>query len=68
MDTKLKEMFFDATTESPGSWLLEAMQLKVAAEKIDWLFNPVTDTEQPLSLMSIFLLWLSDRILAPKNW
>lgn len=61
MDTKLKEMFFDATTESPGSWLLEAMQLKVAAEKIDWLFNPVTDAEQPLSLMSIyrFLMALS---------
>jgi hypothetical protein len=61
MDTKLKEMFFDATTESPGSWLLEAMQLKVAAERIDWLFNPVTEAEQSLSLMSIyrFLMGLS---------
>ena len=61
MDKKLKEIFFDATTEGPDSWLLEAMQLKVAAERIDWLFNPVTETEQSLSLMPIYryLLGLS---------
>ena len=61
MDTKLKEIFFDATTENPGSWFLEGMQLKVAAERIDWLFNPATEAEQSLSLMSIyrFLMGLS---------
>ena len=52
MDTKVKERIFDATIESPGSWLLEAMQLKVAAERIDWLFKPVTEAEQTLSLMT----------------
>ena len=61
MEKKLKEIFFDATTEKPGSWLMEAMQLKVAAERIDWLFNPTTEEEQSLSLMSVyrFLMGLS---------
>ena len=61
MDTKLKEIIFDTATESPGSWLLEAMQLKVAAERIDWLFKPVTENEQTLSLMTTyrFLMGLS---------
>ena len=33
MDKKLKEIFFDATTEGPDSWLLEAMQLKSCSGK-----------------------------------
>lgn len=61
MDTKLKKDFFDAAIESPGSWLTEAMQLKVAAERIDWLFKPLTEDEQAASLMPTyrFLIGLS---------
>jgi hypothetical protein len=61
MDTKLKRDTFDATTESPASWLLQAMQLKVAAERMDWLFKPVTEDEQTCSLMTTyrFLMGLS---------
>jgi hypothetical protein len=61
MDTKLKAIIFDATSDSPGSWLLEAMRLKVAAERIDWLFKPVTEDEQTVSLMPTyrFLIGLS---------
>ena len=61
MDDKLKRIVFDAATESPGSWLLEAMALKVAAERVDWLFKPVTEEEQTASLMTIyrFLMGLS---------
>lgn len=61
MDKKLKEIIFDAAIESPGSWLLEAMQLKAAAERIDWLFKPVNENEQTLSLMPTyrFLIGLS---------
>ncbi len=56
MDRKYKKIAFDAATESPGSWLIEAMQLKVAAERIDWLFKPVTEAEQTLSLMTTYRL------------
>ncbi len=61
MDTKLKKRFFDAAIESPGSWFNEAMQLKVAAERIDWLFKPLTKDEQTTSLMPTyrFLIGLS---------
>lgn len=61
MDTKLKKELFDAVIESPGSWLIEAMQLKVAAERIDWLFKPLTEDEQTASLMTTyrFLIGLS---------
>jgi len=61
MDTKLKEIIFDAATESPGSWLFQAMQLKVAAERTDWLFKPVIEDEKTSSLMTTyrFLIGLS---------
>lgn len=61
MDDKLKRIIFDAGTVSPGSWLLEAMTLKVAAERVDWLFKPVTQEEQTTSLMTVyrFLMGLS---------
>ena len=35
---------------------LQAMELKVAAERIDWLFKPVTEDEQTLSLMASYRL------------
>ncbi|MDB5815978.1 MAG: hypothetical protein JWM03_889 [Rhodocyclales bacterium] len=43
MDQELKDRFFKAEQESPGSWLLQALSLRAAADRIDEKSSPVRD-------------------------
>lgn len=45
VDIKLKESFFAAAEESPGSWLITAMSLRAASARLDWLAAPARDDE-----------------------
>lgn len=51
MDSELKERGFLAAQESPGSWLVRAINLRAAADRLDPLKYPPGDDE-PLSFSS----------------
>lgn len=51
--------FFEATAESPGSWLLRAIELKAAADRLNWLTRPVSKEENALSLLHPYRLLIA---------
>jgi hypothetical protein len=61
----LKQMAFDCAVDSPGSWLFSAFDLKTAADRIDWLKNPIREEEPSLSLASVYrmLMGMSIEVL-----
>ena len=52
MDAELRERLFLASQESPGSWLLHALRLNAAAERLDWEKNPIRDDEPATSFIA----------------
>lgn len=58
MDDKLKERFFLAGQESPGGWLLQALRLRAAADRIDEKKHPVRDEEPLVSFLGEYYLLL----------
>ncbi|MBP9655185.1 MAG: hypothetical protein KBE19_12420 [Rhodocyclaceae bacterium] len=57
-DPKLKERFFAAAEESPGSWLISAMSLRAAAARLDWLAAPARDDESSVSFIREYRMLL----------
>jgi len=58
MDAELKERFFLAGQESPGGWLLQALNLKAAADRLDWKTYPPRDDEPTVSFLKEYHLLL----------
>ena len=54
MDPFLKQMMFDSAVSSPGAWLFSALDLKTAADRVNWLTNPIRDEEPSLGLFAIY--------------
>jgi len=52
MDTKLKELTFLATQESPGSWLIQGLSLKAASDRLAWEARPARDDEATVSFIA----------------
>ena len=59
MDAEIKKLFFDAAVESPGGWLLMAIELKSAADRLDWVEKPITEKEVALSLIKPYRLLIA---------
>lgn len=55
---ELRERFFEATEESPGSWLLSALRLRAAAARLDWIAVPVRDDEDTVSFVQVYRMLL----------
>ena len=47
----IQKRSFEAATESPGAWLLSAIQLRAAAQRLDWRTHPVEQTENAVSFI-----------------
>ena len=58
MDQELKDRFFLAGQESPGNWLLQALRLRAAADRIDGEINPVRDDEPLVSFLGEYHMLL----------
>ena len=58
LDPELKERFFAAAEESPGSWLITAMSLHAAAARLDWLAAPVRDDESSVGFIREYRMLL----------
>ena len=58
MDAELKERLFLASQESPGSWLLQALRLHAAAERLDWEKFPIRDDEPTTSFVAEYQMLL----------
>ena len=58
MDDDLKDRFFEAAEESPGSWLLRGMSLRAAAARLDWRTTPVRDDENTMSFLAEYQMLL----------
>jgi hypothetical protein len=58
MDPELKERFFRAEQESPGSWLLQALSLYAAAGRLDWKTFPPRDDEPTVSFLAEYHMLL----------
>jgi len=50
----LRQSSFDSTVDSPGSWLFSALDLKTAADRIDWRRKPVRDDEPSVGLHRVY--------------
>ena len=48
MDSDLKELCYQSALESPGAWLLQAMTLKAAADRLDPYAFPARDDEDAI--------------------
>ncbi|MBI2224019.1 MAG: hypothetical protein HYU44_03525 [Betaproteobacteria bacterium] len=58
MDATLKERFFLAGQESPGSWMLQGLSLKAASARLDWEAHPARDDEPTLSFLAEYHMLL----------
>jgi len=58
MDQELKDRFFQAEQESPGSWFFRAVRLRAAADRIDETLSPVHDDEPVVSFLPEYHLLL----------
>lgn len=58
MDNEIKNRLFHAAHESPGSWVLQAINLREAAARLDWRQVPARDDENAVSFMREYLLLL----------
>lgn len=45
-NSDFRERYYLAALESPGSWLIRGIELKSAAERLDWLQLPARDDER----------------------
>jgi hypothetical protein len=50
----LRQGEFDCAVDSPGSWLFCALDLRTAADRIDWQRNPIREGERSLGLYSVY--------------
>lgn len=58
MDPELKERYFLAGQESPGSWLMQALSLRAAAGRLDWMTLPPHDDEPTVSFLAEYHMLL----------
>jgi len=49
IDPQTRERYYLGALESPGSWLIRGIQLKSAAERLDWRMLPATKQERGFS-------------------
>lgn len=59
MDPVLKKVFFELSATSPGEWYFQAHQLKTAADRLDYVKQPVRDDEYVLSHGGAYQMLLS---------
>lgn len=60
----LKQGSFDNLLDSPGSWLFTALNLRTAADRIDWERNPIREAEPSLGLHSVYRMLIGMSIEA----
>lgn len=53
-----QKQHFQAVADSPGGWLLEALPLKVAADRLDPVCHPVEQEESCLTLVAVYRMLL----------
>lgn len=58
MDSELKDRLFLAEQQSPGGWLLQALSLKAAASRLDWMKHPPLDEEPTVSFIAEYHMLL----------
>lgn len=58
MDSNLKEQLFSNSQESSGSWLLKGLNLKAAADRLDWKRFPCEDEENATSFIGVYKMLL----------
>jgi len=59
MDPKIKDIIYEAGPESPGSWFLQGLNLRVAADRLDWIKNPVREEDKSISLLAEYRLLMA---------
>jgi hypothetical protein len=57
-DSCFRELVFNATVDSPGSWIFRALDLKTAAHRIHPELNPVQEDEPSLGLIGVYWMLL----------
>lgn len=58
MNLELKQRFFLASQESPGAWFLQALRLRAAANRLDWVKYPIREDEPLVSFLAEFHMLL----------
>jgi hypothetical protein len=53
-DALFRQRAFDAGIQSPGVWIFSAIDLKTAADRLNWQDSPVRDDEPSLGLFSVY--------------
>jgi len=53
---ELRQCTFDYAVDSPGSWFFCALDLKVAADRLNWQTKPIKDEESSIGLHSVYRL------------
>jgi len=58
MDAALKKVFFELALLSPGDWYIQALDLKAAADRLDYTKFPVRQDEDVISYIGTYQLLL----------
>jgi hypothetical protein len=53
-ESAFRRAFFEPTANSPGAWYVISLNLKTAADRLNWLTNPIREEEQSLGLSAVY--------------
>ena len=59
LNPKLKKEYFENLGSSPGVWLLQALELRDAANRIEWIEHPIRQDESSLGLANVHMSLLA---------
>jgi hypothetical protein len=53
-ESAFRRAFFEPTANSPVAWYIISLNLKTAADRLNWLTNPIREEEQSLGLSAVY--------------
>jgi hypothetical protein len=53
-ESAFRRAFFEPTANSPGAWFMTALDLRGAADRLNWLTNPVREEEESLGFSAVY--------------
>jgi hypothetical protein len=53
-ESAYRRAFFEPTANSPGAWFVTSLNLKTAADRLNWLTKPIREEEQSLGLSAVY--------------
>jgi hypothetical protein len=53
-ESAYRRAFFEPAANSPGAWFVTSLNLKTAADRLNWLTNPIREEEQSLGLRAVY--------------